>query len=181
MEMSKLQNRKAKGNDGFALIEVMIAIVILAVGLLGLAALMAQLTGTTGQSRYMGTMVVLASEKLEDLNRIPVTVPADPAIFAADGGTAGSITADTGPLGGVVYFDQVQLSSENGTFVAPSAANGKAAGASSDMLIFKRRWVIEKDPAGLPAGVRRITVRVTLLDGTQEARATTFQTSMVRP
>jgi len=41
----------------------MVAITILAIGLLGLAALMAQLTSTTGQSRYMGTEVMLASEK----------------------------------------------------------------------------------------------------------------------
>ncbi len=58
-----MSNRK-KRMQGFALIEVVIAITILAVGLLGLAALLAQLTGTTTQSRYLGTEVMLASEKL---------------------------------------------------------------------------------------------------------------------
>jgi len=161
--MSKLP-RKTRRQDGFALIEVMIAILILAVGLLGLAALMAQLTGTTGNSRYMGTQVMLASEKLEDLNRLQ---PGDLALAAG-----GSLTADTAG-----YSDQVQVSSDNGTSNTVAAGSGAA---SSDMLQFRRRWVIEQDPGGLPSGVIRITVFVALLDGNAVSRANTFQTSMVR-
>jgi len=163
MEALKLR-RKARRQDGFALIEVMIAILILGVGLLGLAALMAQLTGTTGTSRYMGTQVMLASEKLEDLNRLQ---PGDAALAPG-----GSLTADTAG-----YSDQVQISSDNGT--SSTVAAGSAA-ASSDMLQFRRRWVIESNPAGLPAGVIRVTVFVGLLDGNAVSRANTFQTSMVR-
>jgi type IV pilus assembly protein PilV len=163
MEISK-SRRKTRRQDGFALIEVMIAILILGVGLLGLAALMAQLTGTTGNSRYMGTQVMLASEKLEDLNRLQT---GDAALAPG-----GSLTADTAN-----YSDQVQVSSDNGT--SSTVAAGSAA-ASSDMLQFRRRWVIEDSPAGLPAGVIRVTVFVALLDGNAVSRANTFQTSMVR-
>jgi prepilin-type N-terminal cleavage/methylation domain-containing protein len=163
MEMSKLR-RKTRRQDGFALIEVMIAIMILAIGLLGLAALMAQLTGTTSNSRYMGTEVMLASEKLEDLNRL---APGDAAL--APGGNLLNDDAN--------YSDQVQVSSDNGG--SNTVAAGSAA-ASSDMLQFRRRWVIEASPAGLPAGVIRITVFVALLDGNAVSRANTFQTSMVR-
>src|SRR5215475_2415490 len=101
MEISK-SRRKTRRQDGFALIEVMIAILILGVGLLGLAALMAQLTGTTSNSRYLGTQVMLASEKLEDLNRLQ---PGDAALTPG-----GSLTADNAG-----YSDQVQVSSDNGT------------------------------------------------------------------
>jgi type IV pilus assembly protein PilV len=163
MEMSKL-HRKAKQQDGFALIEVMIAIFILAVGLLGLAALMAQLSGTTGHSRYMGTQVMLASEKLEDLNRLPIG-----DFNLAAGGNLGSDVTN--------YSDEVQISSENGSANTTGAG---AASTGSDMLLFKRRWVVEQDPAGLPANVIRITVWVALADGDKTSQGNTFQTSMVR-
>lgn len=142
----------------------MIAIVILAVGLLGLAALMAQLTGTTSNSRYMGTEVMLASEKLEDLNRLS---PGDPGL--APGGNLGNDVAS--------YSDQVQISSDNGSSTTVAA---NAAAGSTDLLQFKRRWIIEQNPAGMPAGVIRITVWVGLMDGEAFARGATFQTSMVR-
>jgi prepilin-type N-terminal cleavage/methylation domain-containing protein len=164
MEISKL-HRKAKSEEGFALIEVMMAIVILAIGLLGLAALMAQLTGTTGSSRYMGTEVMLASEKLEDLNRLQI---GDPALAAG-----GSLASDTAG-----YSDQVQVSSDNGT--TTTVAAGATTGTSTDLLQFTRRWVIEKDPTGLPTGVIRITVSIGLLGGDSVTRANKFQTSMVR-
>jgi type IV pilus assembly protein PilV len=163
MEISK-SHRRTRNEDGFALIEVMIAIVILAVGLLGLAALMAQLTGTTSESRYMGTQVMLASEKLEDLNRLPV---GNSALLPGGHFTAN----DAG------YSDQVQVSSQNGGATTVAAGS---VGASSDMLLFQRRWVIEQNPAGLPNGVIRITVSVALIDGVQSTRGNTFQTSMVR-
>jgi prepilin-type N-terminal cleavage/methylation domain-containing protein len=163
MEMSKL-HRKKNREEGFSLVEVMIAIVVLAVGLLGLAALMAQLTSTTGSSRYSGTQVMLASEKLEDLNRLQI---GDPALAAG-----GHLTSDDAG-----YSDQVQVSSDNGTTTTVLAGT---AAASSDLLQFRRRWVIESNPAGLPAGVIRITVLVALIDGDATSRSYTFQTSMVR-
>ena len=55
MSLRKARSIRKAGDDGFALVEVMFAIVILAVGLLGLAALLAQLSGSTTQSRYLGT------------------------------------------------------------------------------------------------------------------------------
>ncbi|MGZ7062583.1 MAG: type IV pilus modification PilV family protein, partial [Candidatus Angelobacter sp.] len=62
MEMSKLR-RSARRQGGFAMIETAIAISILAVGLLGVAALLAQLGGNSTTSRYMSTEALLASEK----------------------------------------------------------------------------------------------------------------------
>jgi prepilin-type N-terminal cleavage/methylation domain-containing protein len=155
---------KKKRQSGFAMVEVMIAIAILAVGLLGLAALLANLTGTTTQSRYLSAEVMLASEKLEDLNQRNVV---DPALVAG-----GSLTGDVAG-----YFDTVQTSSTNG--IINDQATGGALGATSDLLQYRRRWVIE---ANTPApGVRRITVIVIPQTGTPLERTETFQTSLVRP
>ena len=204
METSK-SLRKKRGASGFALIETMIAISILAVGLLGVAALLAQLSGNSATSRYMSTEALLASEKLDDLNRLPAS---DPAIAVTNGTTAGSLAADqsasvtVGPVTtNVDYFDKVQISSGDGNMaetvngvdasgnpiyittahapdgtVTTTTANSPPAPAA-DMIIFGRRWLIEQDPAGLPTGTRRITVWVSLQNG---VKPSTFQTSMVR-
>ena len=172
------------------MVETLIAITILAVGLLGIAALLAQLAGNSTKSRYTSTEALLASEKMDDLNRYPIN---DPAIAVTNGNSAGSLTADVtdNVTVGVVtenvdYFDQVRISAGNGNMVetvsgkdvngnnvytttthAPdgsitvvTAPNPPAA--TSDMLTFSRRWVIELNPPNQPAGVRRFTVLVSL-------------------
>jgi len=205
MEISKLR-RKTRHTVGFALIEAVIAISILAVGLLGIAALLAQLGGNSTQSRYMSTEALLASEKLDDLNRLPY---GEPAIAVTNGNSAGSLTADvtdTVTVGAfppqvVDYFDQVRVSAGDGNMVETVSGldvNGKtvftttthapdgsikvstsptAPTPTTDMLTFARHWVIEQNVPGLPAGVRRFTVLVSLVKPVLPA---TFQSSMLR-
>lgn len=188
------------------MIETVMAISILAVGLLGVAALLAQLGGNSTQSRYMSTEALLASEKLDDLNRYPYN---DPAIYVPNGTSVGSLTTDStnnsvtvGAVTEVVdYSDQVRISAGNGNMVetvsgtdasgntqftttthAPDGSisitkSSTAPTATSDMLTFTRRWVIEQNPAGLPSGTRRFTVRVLLVGNVSQA---VFQSSMVR-
>jgi hypothetical protein len=219
MEISQLR-RSARRQGGFALIETTIAISILAVGLLGVAALLAQLGGNSTTSRYMSTEALLASEKLDDLNRYPYNDPAiavpggtTPGCGTTTGNASGCLTADTTdtvtanglPAEVVDYFDQVRISSGNGNVVetvlgknaagvaqyttithAPDGTitpttSATAPVATSDMITFSRRWVIELiptgAPAGLPAGVRRFTVLVSLQNTAVPA---TFQATMLR-
>jgi Tfp pilus assembly protein PilV len=205
MEISQLR-LNARRQGGFAMIETAVAISILAVGLLGVAALLAQLGGNSTTSRYMSTESLLASEKLDDLNRYPFN---DPAIAVANANPAGSLTVNTTdtvtanglPAEVVDYFDQVQISSGNGNIVetvlgkdvngnaqftttahAPDGSmtvtkTATAPAPASDTISFSRRWTIELNPAGMPAGIRRFTVLVSLQNGTIPA---TFQASMLR-
>jgi prepilin-type N-terminal cleavage/methylation domain-containing protein len=205
METSQ-SRRKPRQERGFTIIETMVAIAVLTIGLVGAAALMTQMLGNSGRSRYMSIAAMLASEKLEDLNRFPTD---DPAIVVPAGPTAGSLTADTSQtvtVGAntetVDYFDVVQLSSEDGGISETSSGKDVAGNTvfttithkpdgtvvstvgatlpplAQDTLIFNRRWVIEKDQP-VP-GVRRITVSVTLKNPVL-SQMVTFQNSMVRP
>lgn len=191
-----------RGRRGFTVIETMVAMIILTVGLLGTAALMSRMNFSSSESRYMSTEALLASEKLEDLNHWPVN---DPAIAVPTGTTAGSLTADTSQsvtVGAVTeqvdYFDMVLISAGNGTIIetvtstnalgatvytttthspdgSVTVATSTTSPSSADMLIFKRRWIIEKDTP--VTGVRRMTVAVSLQNMPKEPQ---FQTSMVR-
>src|SRR5438128_2658877 len=64
--MSQLRAGRMRG---FTMFETLVAMFIMAVGMLGVAALMGQMSDTSVQSRFMSTEALLASEKLEDLNR----------------------------------------------------------------------------------------------------------------
>lgn len=194
---------KTRKGAGFSLMEVIIALGILTAGLLVLTAAMAKLYLTTHHSRYMSTMSLLASEKLEDLNRLPAL---DPAILVPNGISSGNLTADVtqNVVSGInpkpiSYFDTAQISigdggitevrggqDDNGangfwvtTHTPDGAANSNffnvAPALAGKTLIFTRRWLIEQNVPN--PGLRRITVRVTL-SGTQIPFA---QMSTVRP
>jgi prepilin-type N-terminal cleavage/methylation domain-containing protein len=169
---------------GFTLIETMVAIVVLTVGLMSTAALMSSSVSTTARSHYMSTAAMLASEKLEDLDRFNKN---DPAMVPG-----GSLGADTAG-----YFDNVQISSDNGGISETTSTGGvstvyteqpgggvtvtQGAGLPAptpDTLTFNRRWqVVNNSPV---ANVRTVTVLVTLTN--QALRPpVTFQMSVVRP
>ncbi len=183
MEESMLL-RKSRRERGFTLIETLVAIMILTIGLFSVAALMSQTVNTTAHSRYQTNAAMLASEKLEDLNRFPN----DDANLTP----GGSLAADTAG-----YFDNVQTSSDSGSITETTSdaggttsytqqpgvgitvtAGGGLPPATSETLTFDRRWVIVKDTPVV--GVRQITVLVTLKNQTLNPPAT-FQISVVHP
>ncbi len=91
------------------------AITILAVGMLALAAVVSKTVASTEHSRYMSMAGPLASSKLEELTRLPIS---DTGIQISSGDSAGSLTANIGPVtvgtASVIYYDEVYLSSGNG-------------------------------------------------------------------
>ena len=203
--MAKLQFPNKRGLcKGFTLIETMIAMFIFAVGIVSLAALMCAVDLNTDRSRYAGTVTMLATEKLEDLNHYPAASTA--TAVTAGGGLASDVTG---------YFDDVQVQSDNGSItevtynadvgcydVFTHSANGTASDSGTspclttppasltNALDFHRRWLVE-NPITLPSGssvnVRRITVWVSLWSPSSHSAAIyqgqpiTFQMSTVRP
>ena len=61
--------------SGFTLIEVLIAIVVLSVALLGLASIAVVALNSTHYSKMRTTAIALAQDKMEDLKRIGITTP----------------------------------------------------------------------------------------------------------
>lgn len=181
--MSPRKSRKDK-EMGFTLIETMIALMVLTIGLVGTAALMSTTVNATARSHVMSTAAMLASEKLEDLDRFDKL---DPPVAAG-----GSLGADTAG-----YFDDVQISVDNGVIAETTSTGGvstsyvqqpggnitvtQGAGLPAptpDTLTFDRRWIIQ---ANTPvAGVRTVTILVTATAQALKPQVT-FQMSMVRP
>jgi prepilin-type N-terminal cleavage/methylation domain-containing protein len=180
---------KRSRQRGFTLVETMVSILILTVGLVGTAALMSNSVNMGAHARYVSTAALLASEKMEDLDRFPDN---DPNLAAG-----GSLTADiTG------YSDSVQISTANGNINEVTTANGvttlytqkpdgtvvitSGAGlpaATSDMLTYDRRWLITANPtvgANVITGAVQITVLVTLTNQALKP-VVTYQTSLVHP
>ncbi len=194
--------RRGAREEGFSLLEVLVAIGVMVVGMAGTAALLARLTSDSVRSRYMSLAATLASEKLEDLNRWPAN---DPHVAVTSGATAGSLTSDMvqnvtvgASTEDVNYYDEVAIAASGGAFsetVKGLDADGNpvyfstshepdgtittsTASEAPPTVTFRRRWLIEKDAP--VAGVRRVTVAVALV-GAAVQPPVTFQMSAVRP
>jgi prepilin-type N-terminal cleavage/methylation domain-containing protein len=206
MEISQSHHHSETGQRGFTMVEVLFAMIILAVGMIALSSLAAQTMTGTAQSRFMGLSASLVSEKLEDLNRWPTW---DPHVCVASGTTAGSLTADVQAASvtcnaitdTVDYYDDVEISDSTGAICetvssisggAPlytttcHQSNGLIATTTSTTantadigaVAFHRRWTIEMDQP--ISGLKRMTVKATLENGFMQPPVS-FQLSLVRP
>lgn len=208
--MSRPQSFTKNSTQGFTLIEVLISIAILTVGLLGMAALVCGTMITGADAKYMNTANVLASEKLDDLNKWPST---DPNV-AAGGSLAGPRTCAVGDT----YCDEVTVSEVSGadyivqtqmvfdpvtntskpvtttivhtsTGCVDTPANCGVAAPVGNGNTYVRRWLITTNPvitnaAGATTtitGARQVTVLVSLVNSGNAHRPVKFQMSMVRP
>ncbi len=189
--------------SGFTLAEVMVSMAILTVGLLGVASLISSTLATGTQARFMNMANILASDKLDSLNKWPSS---DPNV-APGGALSGPDTCAAGDD----YCDQIVLSETSGanyetqtqmvngvpvtttivhtnTGCVDTPANCGAPNPDNSGSKFTRRWLITLNPtitsaAGVPTtvtGVRRITVVVSLNNQNSQAPVA-FQMSMVRP
>jgi type IV pilus modification protein PilV len=196
-------NRKAAG-AGFSLIEVVIAISILSIGLLSVALLVTSTMGSGTRARYMNIANVLASEKLDQIIKLPSSDPN----MTAGGSLTGSLTCASGDI----YCDQVTVAEASGadfetqtqnvngtptttTIVHTSAGcvdtptNCGVSTPTSSASTFTRRWLITANPtinssngasSNTITGANRVTVVVTL-DNAPQNSPVIFQMSMVRP
>ena len=185
---NKNNEQRNSRERGFSLIEAVIAMLILTVGVVGVAAAIGSAVKTTDNSKYSNIASTLATEKLEDLNRWPST--------AAQVAAGGSLGAD---IAG--YFDDVSLAADGGAFEeVESSTSGSytfttfnpsnnpiplatnTATAPNVPVTFDRRWLIEASPTingVVVTGIRRITVWVQSVGAIQPP--ITFQMSTVRP
>jgi len=74
-------NLSIRKYSGFTLVEVMIALVVLAVGLLGIAKLQGKLVNTAGESKERTEAVTIAEQKIDDLKRFDGVVDDGTATF----------------------------------------------------------------------------------------------------
>jgi len=136
--------------------ETLAAIVVLSIGLIGMAVLMSNMMTGGARSRYMSVAAMLASEKLEDLERYPA---ADPNVAVTSGVIAGSPNSDitasmtsNSSTDSVDYFDTIQLSATGGNISETSS--GKDASGNTNFTIIThaptlRRWC-DRAAASLP-------------------------------
>jgi prepilin-type N-terminal cleavage/methylation domain-containing protein len=132
--MFQLARHRSPSEEGFSLLEVLVAIVVLTIGMMSTALLMANIYKFSVRSRYMALATQLASEELEDLNRWPNNVNSgytDPHIAVPVGSDTCGIAGETcigslaqdcgstttpqcGSNSAVSYYDSVSLSTQNG-------------------------------------------------------------------
>jgi type IV pilus modification protein PilV len=194
---------------GFTLVEVVVSIAILSIGLLSVAALIGTTMNSGTNSRYVNMANILASEKLDTLNKWPST---DPNVAAGGALTGPAVCGSTD-----VYCDTVTVSESSGanyetqtqivnstpvtttivqtnTGCVDTPTNcGVAAPVGGST--FTRRWLITvpvtvtdasgntttiTNGAGGGSGPRRITV-VVALNNNNVQNPISFQMSMVRP
>lgn len=185
------------------MIEVLVSIAVLSIGLMGVAMLIGSTVNSGTKAKYMSMANVLASEKLDDLNKLPSN--------DANLVPGGSLTGPAICAAGDIYCDQVTVNETSGadyetetqtvngnivttTIVHTSSgcvdtpANCGVPNLSASGSTFTRRWLITANPtitstgggSATVQGTRRVTVRVTLSNGAG-ANAAAFQMSMVRP
>jgi len=128
--MSQSQLHKWRRARGFTILEVIIALGILMVGVVSVASLSSMMMMRGHQSKFLSLASMLASDKLEDLNRWDQD---DPQVCVPAGnGTAGSLTADVmqtttcggGASASIAYYDDVSISLSNSTADCPNSTAG---------------------------------------------------------
>ena len=148
--MSRFNSLRAA--RGFSLLEVVIAISVLVIGVSAMAALSATMLTRGHQSKYISLAGTLASEKLEDLNRLTGAFNAgadnsDPNICVpSPAASEGNLATDTstsitcaGATETIYYYDNVSLDVTNSTD-CPNPADGcfaeTVSGTSSGSATF---------------------------------------------
>lgn len=84
---------RARSEAGFTLVEVLVALAIMSVGLIGILALQRGAVSASGYSRRATEAAILAEDKLEELRTTPLLVADD-----ADRVDAAGVPTELGPF-----------------------------------------------------------------------------------
>lgn len=141
--MKRLPGTAKFGQNGFSLIELMIAMVVLAVGLLGGIAVICAATASNGRSRLNTTAATLAESTMEKIEALPAGATGGVAVtsFSDCKGTSFVVDSNPGgsPLAGSgahVDFTQPALAGYSMQYVA----------CSTGQIIYDVRWRIDPGP-----------------------------------
>lgn len=141
----------SRNQGGFSLVEIMVAVVVLAIGLLGLAKFQSELTRSAAETKTRASALALAERKLEDLRAFSeVITPATPVV-------------DT------FYFDEIAANA--GGTESGGSLNLPAATYTIGGEVYTLSWTLAAVPI---AGTQEINVNVAWvdLDGPQSVNLT---------
>jgi prepilin-type N-terminal cleavage/methylation domain-containing protein len=141
--------RTAKMSRGFSLIELMIAMAVLAVGLLGGIAVIAVATANDGRSKLHSTAILLAQSTMEKIAAIPKAAGNTQTTLTDCAGTPHSIETavpaaggspaliDSGAFSGTIDFSQPTVTNYSMVYVTCSTGGN---------IGYDVRWRIDRGP-----------------------------------
>jgi Tfp pilus assembly protein PilV len=100
-----LMIRRVQDRGGFTLVEIMIAVFVLTVALIGLISVTVMIINGNDFSRRMTTATTLAKDKLEQVKRLPYT--------SVTAGTTDYFNADSSAGSSGAYFTRVMTVTDN--------------------------------------------------------------------
>jgi prepilin-type N-terminal cleavage/methylation domain-containing protein len=147
MALSRSQTRIRRRPAGFSMIEVMVAMLVLAVGLVASAAVISVAIANNGRSRFDTTATALAESAMERVVALPsraTGAAASTSITDCAGTTfpmsttlGGAPLITSGPFTGSVDFSQPPV---------PNYSMRYSACSSAGRLIYDVRWRIDSGP-----------------------------------
>ncbi len=145
--------RKGTASRGFSLIELMIAMTVLAIGLLGGIAFIAVATASNGRSRLNTTAATLAESTMERIVAIPQKATGAAALTTLTDCSGQSFTINTAPGGSPLIASGA---------LAGSVDYSQPAVASRTGVTYDIRWRIDPGPTHSP---QLVTVSARSLTG----------------
>jgi type IV pilus assembly protein PilV len=158
---------------GLTLIEVLIALTVLAIGLLGVALMQVSSISGNSFSREMGVATTLGQDMVEKLITLDYTASTrDAALNAGNHPTTSDVTANLAPA---VFGNAANRVDERGLWAARATTLGTSAGN----LIYTRTWAVtDNSPA---TNMLNIAVTVSWTEGgTSSLRSITITGIKVR-